>query len=68
MIFGALGLITDVRLCNEIYNAVICQEGAVMSFFKEENTCTTRADIKQKTENKQKDKPKVNSKQSAFIA
>lgn len=52
MIFGALGLITDVRLCNEICNAVRCQEGAVMSFFKEENTCTTKADIKQKTENK----------------
>lgn len=33
VIFGALGLITDVRLHNEVCNVVMCQEGAVMSFF-----------------------------------
>lgn len=38
VIFGALGLVTDVRLCNEMCNTVICQKGAVMSFSKVENT------------------------------
>lgn len=34
VLFGALGIITDVRLCNEIRNAAICQKGAVKPLYK----------------------------------
>lgn len=34
VLFGALGIITDVRLCNEIRNSAICQKGAVKPLYK----------------------------------
>lgn len=37
LMIGILRLITDVRLCNEMCYAVVCQKGAVMSFSMKHN-------------------------------
>lgn len=66
VLFGALGIVTDVRLCNEMRNAAICQKGAVMPLYKWDNRFTR---MEWNKNGKQTNiKPQLNSNSSLLCA